>query len=535
MTEIAGEWREPRRASRIGRFARWLVRSVTISFVVFLIGYLWFAIPFWFGKPIISRRFVADYNRSVQALPPDQTAWQILADAALEPRIQVAGDPWQEGIRATTPDDPLWNSFVVAVEQNRPRLELAKRASLKPRLGYQLSDSADPAFNKDLPIADRRGSVRSIDPAANPLVIDCQLPTLGAMRGLARELAAEIRVAAEKADAPRLVDDVQTIFRLAELTIDPPQLICQLVGIALTSLATREIEWTIAAYPGLLDDADLACLSQDLLRMRALWSRLDLRWERDNLFDIVQRWFTDDGAGDGKLSLAGLAEWKQNNRQSTSWRDYFGGPITSQRFGTRKQILTLVDQVIDGAEVDGTEPVWQRISWRCKDAIDGPNADVGFGGAVIVGIVMPAIRKAVGSIQSIQSSIDATRFVIEIERFRLRFDRYPRSVQELRQAGFAGPPSDIFDGKPLRYLFRGNETPLVYSVGPDRVDDGGMSPSYENSANELLTELEFKELSADEKQRRFGDLVYWPPAEVNWIDGSPHPFQVRRPATRSAK
>lgn len=533
MTESIVDRDEPPQASRIGRLARWLARSLTISLIVFLAGYFWFAIPFWFGKPNVSRRFVSDFNRQVAALPPEETAWATFRAAALVPKVQVEGDPWQEGIIATTPDDPLWGAFVVAVEKNRPRVVMAREASLKLRIGGLLSTESDPAFDSKRPLEERANSKWSVDVEENPLLLECMLPGLGAVRGLMRDVISDVRVAAEANDSRRVVDGIQTILRLSELAPDPPELICQLVGIAVAASATGEIGRTIAAYPGLLDDADLLCLSQDLHRMLSVWRQIEFSWERDMTYDVVQRWFTDDGNGDGMLTMNGLQEaFKDANRGPLSWSDLlWSGPMGSKAFGSRKQVVDLLDRVIAGAVVDGHTPVSERISWRSIDAVEGPNADIGFKGSLIVTISTRTFAKAIDSLQGLRARIEATRFVIEVERFRLRNGEYPKSVEQLVNAGFNGPPLDIFDARPLRYLFRGGEMPLVYSVGVDREDDGGAPASDGRSTSrEMLTELEFKELSPDIRQRMLGDLIYWPPLKSSWIDGSEQPFVVQREA-----
>lgn len=508
---------------------------MTISFLVFLIGYLWFAIPFWFGKPKISRRFVSDYNKMVAALPANETALASLRAAAILPTVQVEGDPWQEGINRTTPDDPLWDAFVVAVEKNRPRVALAREASLKLKVGGFLSTVSDPAFDRKKSVEERVNAKWSIDVGDNPLFLECMLPTLGALRGLARDVASDIRVAAEAGDSRRVVEDLQTIMRLSELAPDPPRLISQLVGIAIASIASDELGRTLAAYPGLLDDADLQCLSRDLQRMRQVWGRFDLSWEHNMTYDVVQRWFTDDGNGDGFLTMQGIRDaFRSASQAPVSKRELlWSGPMGSKAFGSRKQIMDLLDRVIAGAVVDGNTPVSQRISWRCIDAVEGPNADARFKGSLIVGMMAITVAKAIDTLQATQAQIEATLFVLEIERFRLRYGKYPRSVDEMTSAGLNGPPLDAFDGRPLRYLFRSGKLPLVYSVGVDRIDDGGVPTSgARQTARQMLTELEFKELDPQVRSGVLGDIAYWPPLESNWIDGSMHEFVVRRVSAR---
>jgi hypothetical protein len=62
--------------------------------------------------------------------------------------------------------------------------------------------------------------------------------------------------------------------------------------------------------------------------------------------------------------------------------------------------------------------------------------------------------------------------LIACERYRRANGRWPESLQQLRPAFLAEPPLDPFDGAPLRFR-RLAEGVVVYSVGPDRHDDGG--------------------------------------------------------------
>jgi hypothetical protein len=60
-----------------------------------------------------------------------------------------------------------------------------------------------------------------------------------------------------------------------------------------------------------------------------------------------------------------------------------------------------------------------------------------------------------------------------IERFRLAKDAFPETLEELVPTFIAQAPLDIFSGKSLIYRRKGSESFLLYSVGPNRIDDHG--------------------------------------------------------------
>lgn len=68
--------------------------------------------------------------------------------------------------------------------------------------------------------------------------------------------------------------------------------------------------------------------------------------------------------------------------------------------------------------------------------------------------------------------VRAARVALAVERFRLVAGELPDDLKRLLPVYLESIPADPFDGKPLRYrrLERGY---VVYSVGEDRVDDGG--------------------------------------------------------------
>lgn len=64
------------------------------------------------------------------------------------------------------------------------------------------------------------------------------------------------------------------------------------------------------------------------------------------------------------------------------------------------------------------------------------------------------------------------RVELALQEFRQRFGRYPAGLAELETAISMAPQLDPFTGRPFGYRNVGNHY-LLYSMGPDGVDDGG--------------------------------------------------------------
>lgn len=74
--------------------------------------------------------------------------------------------------------------------------------------------------------------------------------------------------------------------------------------------------------------------------------------------------------------------------------------------------------------------------------------------------------------QALANSIEAW---CAVQRFRLHHGRLPDKLEDLRPAYLAKVPVDPIDGQALRYAMKSDDSFIVYSIGWNKVDDGGRS------------------------------------------------------------
>jgi hypothetical protein len=84
----------------------------------------------------------------------------------------------------------------------------------------------------------------------------------------------------------------------------------------------------------------------------------------------------------------------------------------------------------------------------------------------------PAMVKVAQSFARTTAELRCAAAALAAERFRLAHDRWPNTLDELAPQYLTATTVDPFDGKPLK-LRRFDDGILIYSVGVDRVDDGG--------------------------------------------------------------
>jgi hypothetical protein len=73
-----------------------------------------------------------------------------------------------------------------------------------------------------------------------------------------------------------------------------------------------------------------------------------------------------------------------------------------------------------------------------------------------------------------QSSLDLARVALSLEGYRLAQGKYPDSLAALAPQFMADVPHDIIGGRPLHYGLTPDGQFLLYSVGWNEADDGGV-------------------------------------------------------------
>jgi hypothetical protein len=88
-------------------------------------------------------------------------------------------------------------------------------------------------------------------------------------------------------------------------------------------------------------------------------------------------------------------------------------------------------------------------------------------------LLMPALSKAVRQSARMQTSLDTARVSIALERHRLANGALPETLNALVPRYLAKIPTDLIDGKPLRYRRDADGGYILYSVGWNQTDDDG--------------------------------------------------------------
>jgi len=89
-------------------------------------------------------------------------------------------------------------------------------------------------------------------------------------------------------------------------------------------------------------------------------------------------------------------------------------------------------------------------------------------------MLLPALTKAQLRFALTQTILDEAILACALERYRLANGRYPDSPAELAPRFVAKLPHDLITGEPLKYRRTDNGRFILYSVGSNEKDDGGL-------------------------------------------------------------
>lgn len=301
---------------------------------------------------------------------------------------------------------------------------------------------------------------------SNPL--DRDLEDVQRVRRVASVLQSQTVLEANAGKPNDAVRSVRAGLALTRAVGDEPSLIGQLVRIALGAVAGRSAERVLALGE---PDEGLAELQAEFLR-EAESSKLlvGLRGERasvSRIFGLMESGEFTDTPGTGLPTAGGISAWAMRTHVTYDW-------------ATSLDILT---RYINAAKL----PPEQRQA-AMKAVPQPPSGDIR---TLMTQLLLPAAEKVTDATLRIRGELSAVAVGIACERYRRQFGQWPSSLDAIPKSLLASVPGDPFGGRPLQYK-RFEDGVVVYSIGPDGIDNGGS----------------FVDTMTNPKQRDFGIRLY---------------------------
>jgi len=320
-----------------------------------------------------------------------------------------------------------------------------------------------------------------------PVLIDSILmKNLNEYRTLARDLNWRSRYKAYEGDVESAMEDCLSLVKFGRHQQGKGLLIEQLVGIAIEALAHGSISMIIEKV-----DVPADTLKNIQEKLQAEFARpqsvINLEGEKVFMYDYIQRSFTDDGNGGGRMLARGLpvavGDWK-----SGLWR------FVTLSYPDRREVTarvdlcySLADQVIDETPWQvhqKGEPVkWDEIAWD----------------SFVLKILAPAHGRVVQLEWRTKTMRLGLMIMLALARYEKEKSEYPESLDVLVEAGYLKDiPDDPFSDGPLVYK-KTDESFILYSLGENLSDDGG--------------QIVYRDDGGIKQWANQGDWVFWPVPE----------------------
>lgn len=461
------------------RFTAITLKTLTLLLLLLTASYAWLFVRFHTGRPTLKLNVLNELNAAVAAVPESDRAWPLyirsIAAIGKAPEHEFA-----EGFKhPTSPRSPSYPQVKAWLESRPEAVPSILLAAAKPRLGAPFSTVGDQAFNDAVSAAEGRPRILVDAQLENPPAVGILLVPLGHLRRSARILISDACIGVETGDSARVVRDLLATFRLAEHAREDRLLISELVGIAIAGNTLRFIT-EHASTPSLFTDADLATLQSAVARYADRPVSFDLSRERLMLMDFVQRFYTDNGNGDGHPIAGDLETINRdfglpNPPAVARWI----APARAIALPSRTEAVALIDRFVREADRDLSRPLF-RLSERTSHAAYAELADT------LLKPLTPLYASLTGNIEPYSGSFitrdlfearrDAALAALAMQRSFIAHGDYPRTLDQLVPRFLDRLPVDPFTGRPMLLARTGQGSTAqvaLYSVGPDAVDDRG--------------------------------------------------------------
>jgi len=139
---------------------------------------------------------------------------------------------------------------------------------------------------------------------------------------------------------------------------------------------------------------------------------------------------------------------------------------------TRRLCAEMFRPIIDNVpkpyvEMQPREKPWPE-EWGTLRCLLSGNAV----GKMLYSVLVPATKQVLELKVRAKTEVAATRLLIAMKAYKMEQGRLPETLEELVPEYIDAVPLDDFDGKPMRY---NPGKRVIYSVGEDLKDDGGMT------------------------------------------------------------
>ncbi len=367
--------------------------------------------------------------------PPDPnengTGIFLSAVAKLVPQSQA----FYELVAGEKPTPPGKNDFFeIALDQNRPALELMRQAVRRPFFRLPLD-------------------YRTTQP------ISIQLEPIQQAREFSHLLKAETLQAIGEGDNDRAVAAIVDGLLLSEMLRDEPLLITQLVRIAIAGVAIESLA-TLLAHVDLTPE-QFAAIDEQLALMESRF-----RLAHAILGERAMALTTMHNLGDN-LDLGDLASGRGGGGADPGMRVLNSAPAKPYRMNDEAFMLRIMSRYLD--HIDQPGPEGKQGLQQIESEIFA--AKVSFR-HILTCLLAPAVLQCREAGLRHRQRLANARLALRVARYRAKHGKFPGTLNAVADEKLSTVPPDVWSGKPLVFRVLADGF-TIYPVGENGVDDGG--------------------------------------------------------------
>jgi hypothetical protein len=318
-------------------------------------------------------------------------------------------------------------------------------------------------------------------------LIGALLPAVQQCRGAAQDLAARAMLRTAQGDTAGAWQDLLACHRLGRHVAKGGSLIEFLVGVAIDQVAFRaDLAFLEHAK---LDGRQIASCLHDLQKLQpvpALADKVDVT-ERFILLEavmIVDRrglGYVEALAGGpaGNVNAAMFGEvpagvdWDPTLKTINSWYDRLVAAMREKDRGTRQAKFNAFDIELKQLKTNLVES-GDLLRLAAADEKEKKERGPKILGELLVTLLMPAVTKVQGASDRDTQVSDNVQLAFALALYHREHGKNPNELAALAPNYVPRIPNDLFNGQPLTYRLT-DKGYLLYSVGPNGIDDGGRS------------------------------------------------------------
>jgi len=421
----------------------------------------------------ISVDYIAKVNEVANAVPEEERAWPLYREAG----IALKNNPMPSSVfidnevpEPAWPSDEGWSHFDSWLSAHKKSIHTIHDATNKTGFGFLVSDTTSETDKELWP----ESFFAQSENQETGLMLDVRMPHLGVMREMARALSIDAKSAAFYGDSNRCLQDINSMLKLGTHTREHPFLIADLVSFSIYSIAFQTIGDILEHQPTLFSSDQFVLLENNL---SSLDDQLKIRLEGERyfMFDFLQRIYSDNGSGDGRVVplaietfqiLADEGYFFLGTAPPFSFFSTPFIPFSDILHASRKEMLEEYNRRIDKSEALIGMPLFEiKENPSLLTNEYQPSLSV-FDTYFLVNLLTPALDKAIMQGEIVRGKRDATLAALFAVQMHVSTGKWPVDLAKAETM-------DVWSGNPLLIKLQDGQ-PIIYSVGFNQKDDGGI-------------------------------------------------------------